>query len=63
MRNHLLINETNHIPSQSAAPVGIRRSTMGALRLKTGLKAGLSSYPSYLGNNPGNQGRNHSDGV
>jgi hypothetical protein len=59
MKNYPLTsrNEPNYTPSSGqdapAAPVGIRRSTIGALRLKTGVKSG------YLGNNPGGQGRNH----
>jgi hypothetical protein len=60
MQNYplMLSNKPNQAPSsghgEPTDPVGIRRSTISALRLKTGVKAG------YLGNNPNNQGRNHS---
>ena len=40
--------------TETRRPLSIRRDAIAALRVRTGVRAG------YLGNNPGNQGRNHS---
>jgi hypothetical protein len=50
--NKVALGVESGAAAESGAAPGVRRDTVGALRLRAG-------YANYLGNNPSNQGRDH----